>query len=285
MPKNLRVNYKVLKEEYLRTGKLVATCKKYKVSPAALSRRLKEDGVEVKLSAPVSLKYLCNSEYFSDINTEEKAYWLGFCFAECWVEKTTDKRRSSSVSGLRFGIELSMTDHEHLRKLKKALNSKAPIGKRVRHGKTKKIRTCSLRIGDPVLCKSLSTFFPIGKKAGVLVFPKLPQELIAPFIRGFFDGDGCITSNGYVSIRSNSLGFLKRIKQIFVSIGVGSSSKDIHKEVVIHKNRVYTSYKYTKCKDAPRILSWLYSNSTTHLSRKYCHWLRLSQLAVSSSNA
>ena len=62
-------------------------------------------------------KYHVNSNYFDTINTEGKAYWLGFLFADAAVHPN---RPSVALS-------LAMRDVDHLKKFKRYLNSGHPI--------------------------------------------------------------------------------------------------------------------------------------------------------------
>ena len=57
--------------------------------------------------------YKYNKKYFEVIDTEEKAYWLGFIAADGNVRKDFLKMR----------IELNIKDKNHLEKFKKSLDT------------------------------------------------------------------------------------------------------------------------------------------------------------------
>ena len=61
--------------------------------------------------------YVCNEVYFEEINSEEKAYWLGFIYADGYITNDT------------LGISLSSLDEGHLRKFKTSVESTYPINR------------------------------------------------------------------------------------------------------------------------------------------------------------
>lgn len=100
-------------KEYLSTPKLERSLtkigKKYGVKRQTLSKRLKLQGYEV-INYQNRLRF--NEHIFDIIDTEEKAYWLGFLFADgCILEKEK-----------RFQMNLSIRDIDHMKKFQKFLN-------------------------------------------------------------------------------------------------------------------------------------------------------------------
>ena len=65
-------------------------------------------------------KFYCDSDFFDVIDTEPKAYWLGFIFADGYVLKYANKKYA------KFGISLAGFDSGHLEKLRDALKSNVP---------------------------------------------------------------------------------------------------------------------------------------------------------------
>lgn len=85
-----------------------------------------------------------NSQYFSSIDTEAKAYWLGFIYADGYV------------TGDVFGIKLSLKDISHLEKLKKAIESHHKIGTyKSKSGYNDGNEYCSLTINNRSFVTSL----------------------------------------------------------------------------------------------------------------------------------
>lgn len=134
----------------------------------------------------LGVKYLqYNKEFFDKIDTIEKAYWLGFLYADGYV--TSDNR---------WGVELGYEDYDHLQNLLYAFSYSGNLKTRTRNG----IKSCSFLINNKYMSSSLISNGVIPNKTYSLVFPNkniLPQDMLSHFIRGFFDGDGCayITQN------------------------------------------------------------------------------------------
>ena len=66
------------------------------------------------------MKYYFNKNYFDIIDNSEKAYWLGFIWADGYVCKR--KRKDNHIE-YDFKLSLSKIDSDHLEKFKKCLNS------------------------------------------------------------------------------------------------------------------------------------------------------------------
>lgn len=144
-------------------------------------------------------KYYCNHDFFHVIDTEAKAYWLGFLAADgCLVDKDG-----------RHGINLLLAGYEkdHLELYRKSLEAEHPL--EVRLEKIRKdgvvIReqpTAKVRINSPIMYADLVDKGLHPRKSKSLKFPtsdQVPDHLIHHFMRGYFDGDGSIykmTSHG-----------------------------------------------------------------------------------------
>jgi hypothetical protein len=242
------------------------------IDPRTLSSRLKEYGVIVRQVKPEGLKYLCDVDYFRTIDTQDKAYWLGFIFAEGWLSYEIDKRRGSR--NLRFGIEISNVDHSHLVKFKDSVKSNAKISVRTRKSIRKRVKLSCIRIGDKEFCESLLAYFKPGKKSNKIRIPSnIPNELLSHFIRGYFDGDGCVTKEGHISFTSNSKNMLMDAQNVFI--------KNISSYIPLHHLYKYKKcYKLIKSKlSALSIYEYLYKESTVQLQRKYARYCQIFGLA------
>ena len=52
------------------------------VSPSLISKIMKENNIKIRTDREQALKYKCNEMFFNKIDTEAKAYVLGFFFAD-----------------------------------------------------------------------------------------------------------------------------------------------------------------------------------------------------------
>ena len=117
-----------------------------------------------------------NSGYFDKIDTHEKAYWLGFIFADGCVR---DKR-----SG--FTLAQHPKDIYVLQELAKVLNVKTKIG-------VNKQPLATLYVNNVQLKKALIHKGCVPRKSLILKPPlHLPKKFRMTFILGLFDGDGSI---------------------------------------------------------------------------------------------
>lgn len=146
--------------------------------------------------------------YFENINTKEKAYWLGWLFAEAWLSKHGDN--------IRFGVELHKDDERAL------LDKFAKvIGFNLDHKEIEIRRegevTDYVRIrfvnDEFTNCLIKHGFIVRNKKSKSIELPKLAsREFYLAFILGYYDGDGKV---GTSIITSGSLKFIKQINTHF----------------------------------------------------------------------
>lgn len=114
-----------------------------------LSEHLGRTANAVKLKAErIGLKkypYTCDYHFFDNIDTEEKAYWLGFLTADGWISKSADSNAGVT------GIELQYGDIGHLKKFNQSIGGNYKITDRWRNclistNQDKVNHTCVLRI-------------------------------------------------------------------------------------------------------------------------------------------
>ena len=80
----------------------------YKCTTTSIYRILKEEKVKMKTISESKKKYKLNEHCFDEIDTEEKAYWLGFIAADGCVYKNSN--------AWRLQINLKSSDKHHLEK-------------------------------------------------------------------------------------------------------------------------------------------------------------------------
>lgn len=127
-------------------------------------------------------RYYADFSYFNSINTPNKAYILGFLYADGCIYKRDNHE------GL-WQITVEIQDIDILEKIKQEIKATNPI-----HVKEK---TATLSVVSQQMFDDLVQLGIVPRKtyAGNLetVLNKLPKNLIKDFIHGFFDGDGSIT--------------------------------------------------------------------------------------------
>lgn len=128
-------------------------------------------------------KYSYDENYFENIDTEEKAYWLGFIAADGSIGETC---------GLE--ISLSYKDIDHLYKFANNIGAEIDI---ISTRMVKEYKVCRIFINNKKIINDLSKYGIIRNKGYKLDFPNfLNDEMLKHYLRGYFDGDGSISTNG-----------------------------------------------------------------------------------------
>ncbi len=199
-------------------------------------------------------KYIRNSNIFNIIDTEEKVYWLGFLYADGYV----DEKDYIILLGLK------RDDRQHLEKFQKFLESDVPIKDRVNNGGH---LYSYIRIYDQKIVKDLINLGLYKKKSLTLLCPNndmIPTELIFHFIRGYFDGDGSIypvkNSKYSIKYRMSICGTESILLYIQDKLKITKKldyNRSCPKFVIAAKQQVIDN------------LNLLYQNANIYLERKY----------------
>lgn len=205
--------------------------------------------------------YPRNEFYFNKIDTPEKAYWLGFLYADGCTHNG-----SSEVS-------IQLTDKEHIEKFKQAIgaiNHKIVEIHDTRWENAKTLYMFSIK--DKQLHADLCKWGCVPNKTFLInKIPNIPRDYVSHFLRGYFDGDGSLhylksTNNFRISFTCGSVEFLEDIQK---ELG---TSLSIRNEKGTHSNYLQISGRH----QVERILNYLYKDSTesTRLDRKYDLYLQ-----------
>jgi hypothetical protein len=199
------------------------------------------------------MKYSYNDNAFNKPD-EQCCYFLGFLFADGCL----------SDNG-RITINLSNKDVEILENFKKYLETEKPIFF------YKKTNSCELSFSNKNILIKLIEYGLTPRKSLTLIFPKnIPNNMMRHFIRGYFDGDGCIsklTGVNTLRLRINFVGtyeFLSTLQTILMN------ELDINwtkiTNMTTNKNTFQLNIK--SIKDVESIKHYLYYKSTIYLKRK-----------------
>ena len=199
------------------------------------------------------IKYTRNSNLFENIDTEQKAYWIGFIAADGYVNQ---ERKS-------IDIQLHSKDLEHLKKFQNFLQTDAPVKE------IKDREAVRFQIYDEKLTKDLEYWGLVPRKSHTLEFPKkMSREIQKHFIRGLFDGDGSIYKHSQKTERGKGIYYSYRLeitgtKEVLQ--GVQSYFNGVGR-IRFHK-RAYR-WEVNKKKEVETILKELYINNSIALERK-----------------
>jgi DNA-binding transcriptional regulator WhiA len=209
-------------------------------------------------------KHHVNDSYFEVIDTEKKAYILGFLCADGHITHTE------------IQIEVAEKDIDILYKIQKALGSDHPIRDTYKDNpykrtdrtklKLKRIKICSVNLTKPLLAMGLG-----GKKTYSLnssILNYVPKYLIRDFLRGYFDGDGNVFfgkkyASGIkynINICGNEEFLMNTFQKYF------PSTNKLYKD--LYSKQCYI-WKISSKEKVLKFLHYLYYNSSIFLSRKY----------------
>lgn len=226
------------------------------LKPTTVCRIIKRNGHEIRSSEINHRKYKIKFDILDNIDTEEKAYFLGFMFAD----------GNLSQSKCKFKIVLHRQDIDILHKFGKLLfDGPYPL---YMDREYPLFTAVSKRIG-----KRLDELGCVPNKCFICKFPDyLTPELERHFIRGMFDGDGCIYRNKrrfLIDFTGNSF-ICGSIIDIIKRIGVNHIAsykrwpKADNNCVSFRINQRYEVYKF---------LNYIYKDSKIYLNRKYNKYL------------
>jgi hypothetical protein len=208
------------------------------------------------------MKYYRNSNVFEKIDTEEKAYWLGFLYADGYV----DPERGEIILGL------ADKDKEHIDKFRLFLETNAPYKDKINNQK-KPYRF--FRLYDKKLCEDLEKQ-GLYRKKSLTLEPKMiiPNEFLIAWSRGLFDGDGSIfpqkNSKNSIRYRIDLMGTEPVLNYV---MNLWQISKKLD------RNRTVPKIVVAGKREVNRILHLLYDDATIYLDRKY----NLSRTAIESN--
>ena len=233
----------------------------YNVGYETILRGFRRLGYKVRSNKVNSRIYNVNHSYFNEINSAEKAYWLGFIYADGFVTIRKDGCKY-------FGLSLFVKDVSVLENLKKSLNSNYKINIYKSNGYTGSGEYCRLLIRSDEIVDDLISHGVLISKTNILKPPKLGNNLIRHFIRGYMDGDGSIWRSG----REYSVQFLGTMELLDFIMEYFMSNNLVYKKVKARyrkEGQVVMSIAYGGNVQVKRILDHLYLDSNIYLERKF----------------
>ena len=119
-------------------------------------------------------------DYFRIIDSQEKAYWFGFLCADGCIAGDLKS----------INLDLHIRDIDHIYKFLTAIESTAQVKVHGDKSQYARVRVCCKE-----MAVDLSNLGCTPRKSLSLQYPSdliLPKEYERDFIRGYFDGDGCL---------------------------------------------------------------------------------------------
>lgn len=207
-------------------------------------------------------QYQLDEHYFDDIDTPNKAYYLGLLYADGF-----NNERTNTII-----ISLQKGDENVLELMRRDMCSEIPL-KLIDHSDR---RACGqnwkdqyrLEVHSKHMSKTLKQYGVVQNKSLILEWPTFLRDYLYPhFLRGYIDGDGCIKTQKY-TYEVNFAGtynFCKKAQDYIL--------EKFNIECTLYKDACKNGitsvlYIYGK-KSVKHFLDSIYKDSDVYLERKY----------------
>lgn len=229
------------------------------VSPRTIYDRLNKFGIEQKPDSIKNKKVTYDTTFFKVIDTEEKAYWLGFSMFDGCISYSTGQYR------LRF--QLQRNDENHLINFANLIAKNSSISRGISKRNDSITEYSVLKVYNKEICTDLISLGMVPGKKKDSTFPNIDSKFYKDFIRGAIDADGSI----YID---------ENVKTHQLNIHLTSSAYDIVykiKEILEDLLDDTISYRYSRNMlmlsiggniKAGKVIEWLYKDSNVYLPRK-----------------
>lgn len=257
-----------LKEQFATGESAVVISRKIKCNPSVIQKAFRQLGLTNN-----GKKKVVNVNNIFETYTAESCYWAGFINADGHIDLYKPDHRKSI--NYKLGFTISKKDEDHLKKLITTLGySSYRYGVSEIRGKSNE--NIQFATNKKAISLDLINNYNIvpGKKSCNEMFPQyIPQEYMKDYIRGYFDGDGCVcNSQGRLKITIVSgIQFCNDLKN-FLSEEFGESIGHIYKDSKSDIGEKDTLFRYCISKKAH--VEWFYNylyqdKNCVKLERKY----------------
>lgn len=224
--------------------------KKFDISLRQYYNLLKLNNIEQKSKV---VRYKFNEDYFETIDTEDKAYFLGFIVAD------------GSVNSKSNVIQITQKEPDILYEFKRYIKYEGDLIK----SKTRDV--FDIKISSSKMKSDLLKLGISPNKTMSVNYPLIPENLQNHFMRGVFDGDGCISihhdkrdnsDRGQVNICSGSFDFIEKYVDNMVKYC------GVKKNNIRQPKGTYYVIDWGGLSDVESVYEFLYKESNIFLKRK-----------------
>jgi len=180
--------------------RIASLCSEYHCRNNTISVILQSNNIKIKKTYEYytskelarTRKYYCDEDVFENIDSHDKAYWLGFLFADGNI--SNKKGKDGKTKGITIELSIKEEDYYHLRNFSQFIKSNYPVKKKIVKLNDKSFVEYRISIGSVKMGKDLISHGCIPNKSLILEYPKdLDDEYFGSFLCGYWDGDGCIS--------------------------------------------------------------------------------------------
>jgi hypothetical protein len=215
--------------------------------------------LKIKKKPIIYTRYAYNRDFFENIDSEKKSYWLGFVAADGCI-------LGGGRAGKRLKISLHKDEKSHLEKFVECLNGNIEVKDYRYRTENGYYEHVEVSVGSNKLCNDLERLNITKAKSKTLKMSDIRQDLIRHYIRAYIDGDGhyYLSKNGkksYIEIYIGSKYMLDFFGNYLNNLGIVNhmfpyDKKNIYKISIHDKN--------SKLK----LIEHLYFDATIFLDRK-----------------
>lgn len=247
-------------EKYLQGNSLAKLSEEYNTSAYLIKKFLLSNKIHIrsrdeqnKYSPQNQRIYSINDSYFMK-QSSNMAYLLGFYAADGCVYA-----KDNAIK-----LTLASVDREFLETIRKELGAQAPIQDYV----TKDgYENSTLKFSSYQIKQDFTRYNIIPNKTYSFTFPlRLQPQYYRDFIRGYFDGDGSISTAGSSKLRWQVCSHEKDVLEKIVEFFYGHGIERVSIQKYSAKNLYYIQYSTTS---ARKIYDVLYYQNCLCLPRKY----------------
>jgi len=237
----------------------------YNVSTQAIWGILKRRDVTIRSQSELQRVYPCDEHFFDQIDNEEKAYFFGLLYADgC----NLDSRNNITLS-------LQESDKHILETMSELIQPDKPLQFiRLSHNNQNQNDQYRIVICSKHMCKVLNDYGLIPRKSLVKEFPQvileLDKDIQRHFIRGYFDGNGSVSSSQ--NYKTHCLSFSSTLEMCnainnLLSLYISNLNPDIR---LSHEKRKVNNYslRYTSKHAIQKIYDYCYKSANFYLTRK-----------------
>jgi hypothetical protein len=243
---------------------------KYNFSIPTIKKILNKNNIKKLKKSRVNMSRVkLKINYFSNIDTPKKAYWLGYICGDGAINKNNNK------------ISLTSKDYLIIKRFKDDINSGHKISKiETTDKRTKKVYIRYLiQITNELFTKHIINMGITNNKSYDLNFPKIDKKYYRYFIAGLFDSDGSLQLKNN-KIRCDLITTKEMIDFIKEHLKDFDIKTNSYFSVSNNGMNVYRVHWYS---DSMRFLNYIYGdNNFNYLERKYDIYLNALKYGIKS---
>lgn len=242
-----RLNHEQIVEDYSKGMSGMQLAKKNCCYYTTIYKILKSNNISCRPASDSARKYYINENFFHLIDTEYKAYVLGFI--------TADGNINNNGYAKKLNIGLHKKDDIILYDILKCMDTNYPVN----YSK----RLTYISITSDLLCDDILRIWKLPLSKDRLPYYDIDSFLLPHYIRGILDGDGWISKGKNNKFELGFCGYYPIIEFLYE---VFLNKFDIN--LKIHPKKSIYTLQITTINHIGYILDWIYQDCNITLERK-----------------